>query len=174
VDVHHEIARQRQHGERVLVRVCPDEHDRVRARLEVALRPLALVVADHERDRRLVRGHHVELFLGLLQLRRAGADVGDLLRVVEEQAAPGAGADDDHDREHPQRDRPDQVPERPPRRRGLPVDADGRQRVGREDGATVAAAVRGRRAADASLERGLHFSGLKRGEDANGVPGAPG
>ena len=61
-----EVARERHHRDDLLLRVGAQKHDRVRAGAERALGTEALVVADHERDRRLVRcGNGVEVMLGV-------------------------------------------------------------------------------------------------------------
>ena len=72
MDLDAQVARERQHRERVRRRVRAHEHERVRARgLPVLMSSRRAVVADHERDRRLVgRRHVVELLLRALDLGR--------------------------------------------------------------------------------------------------------
>ena len=150
VDVDDQVAREREHRDRLRVRVGADQHQRVGARgLRVVAE--AVVVADDQRDGGLVRDRQVEHLLGLDHVLGRRPQVLDGL-VEPEVAAAG--------RREPERERPRAASRsgcaRPRRaraagRRRLLVARDRADRAGREDRAPVA--VAGRRTPDAALER---------------------
>ena len=100
-DLDDHVARQGQHRDRVRLRVGAQEHQRVGARRRPLRLAVAAVVADDERDRRLVgRRHAVERRLRRLHVSRVGADGRDALVQPEVDAS-----DERHDeREHAGRD----------------------------------------------------------------------
>ena len=115
-DLDHHVARQGQHRDRVRLRVGAEQHQRVGARRSALRLAVAAVVADHERDRRLVgRRHAVERRLRGLHVRRVGADRGDALVQPEVDAA-----DERHDeRSHAGGDDAEHASREGPCRRGV-------------------------------------------------------
>ena len=137
-DVDDHVSREREHRDRLRLRIGPQEHERVGARGRSLRLTVPAVVADHERDRGLVRRRHrVEARLRLLHVGRVRADRGDAL--VDEQV----DAADEREGEHEQAgadDREDAADDPEPASRtrvwGL-IPVDRRQRVGWEADAPV-------------------------------------
>jgi hypothetical protein len=154
VDLDEEVARERQHRDRLRLRVGPDEHDRVRARLDTLALTGALVVAHDERGRGLTGQGDVEPLRRDLHVGSRGDDVRNALVEPEVRPAGGRADDDEQRRGPPGEGGAHEGPARPRRRLGLTVDRDRRERAGRQDCASVA--VGGRTAAHASLQRRPH------------------
>jgi hypothetical protein len=122
---------------------------------------LAFVVADDERDRRLVRGRNIEMLLGeldVLRVRREPADNG--LVVVEVRAAERGQRDHHREGDEPEEHAPDLGSEAAPRGERLAVARDLAEDRGREDGAPVPV-YRGA-PADSSLQRRPHAKKRER------------
>ena len=149
VDLHEQVARERQHRDRLRVGIGAHEHDRVRARRRSLPLTGALVVADHERRRRLAGQRDVEPLRRDLDLGRRGDDLGDALVEPEVRTAGGRADRDEEEDSGPCQRRADERPARAPRRFRLAVDRDRRERAGRQHGPAVA--VDARSAADSSL-----------------------
>ncbi len=144
-----QVARERQHRDRLLLRIDADEHQRVRAGVQLVPVALAPVVADEQCDRRLVQLGDVgecreRLDLGL-RLRR---DERDRVLAPEPGAAGEPADQHEHPDDHPQEDPPDRHSDAAPRRA---VTGHLRERHRRNGGRAVR-----RRATHASLERRPH------------------
>ena len=151
-----EVARERHHRDDLLLRVGAQQHDRVRARADRALRPEALVVADHQRDSRLVRRRHVEILLGVDEGLRVCAHLGDALVDVEPGAAGERSRRDEHDHHEPEEELAEET-QRPPALGAVPGDAGER----RNRDPTVA--VSGM-AGCSTLEGRSHMKSRRRGD----------
>ena len=130
VEGHLEITREREQRDRLRDRVGPDQHHRVRARGRVAVAG-AMVVADHERDRGVLRVRdRVEPLLRALRRGRMALQRGGALVRPEVEAAdePADGHQDDHDQ--PEEEAADLRGEPALGRRWLPVQRDRGQRPG--------------------------------------------
>ena len=146
-----QIARERQHRDRVRSRIGPDEHQRVGPSGDVGLGTAALVGTDQKRGRRSARRRDVEMLLRQLvgfRLRRDRAEELVLLQIGRPRCAAG---DDQRRHNRPTEDEPDDMPRASPRRIGLAVSGHRRPHTGREDRPAVAG-----RTAHSSLQRGLH------------------
>ena len=147
--------------------VRADEHQRVRVPGLPGLHPGPLVVAEHERRRRLAGDHDVERLLRRPDVRRAWAEAaGDVLLDVEVRPARDAGREHERADHEPEEDPPEEAREAPPVGLGLAVPAHRGADRRRVHGVTVSVELG--RAADASLQRGLH---VKNGRRREGVPG---
>jgi hypothetical protein len=136
VDLDVQVAWERQHRDRVRGRVGAHEHERVRpgrvAELDV-FEPA--VVADHERDRRLVRRRHLrELLLGDLHLGRGHVELLDAGVQVEVVAAREAQCEHQHRRREREEDLADEAQRAP---LGLAVARHPRDDARRENGMAV-------------------------------------
>ena len=143
-----EVAREREHRDRLRVRVDAHEHDRVGAR--AAAGSPARVVAEDERDCRLARQRDVELLLGDLHGGRMRLDRVHRLVEPEVGAAADPECDRDDDEQRSDQDPAEDAETAPTRRRGLTVAGDGADRAGRKDG--IAVSIEPGAAADASLQ----------------------
>ena len=124
VDRDDQVPREREHRQRVLLRVGADEHDRVAARVRFAERidTGSCVVADHQRRRRVRRrGDGVELLRRELDRLRVRRERVERLVRIEVEPAGDAARDDEQAEGDPAEDEADEAPCRPPRRRRLPV-----------------------------------------------------
>ena len=146
-----EVARERQHRDRVRDRVGPDQHHRVRARGRAAVAG-AVVVPEHERGRGRLR--RVEPGLGLLALGRGRPEQGHALVRPEVEAAHDADHDHREHRPGPEEEAAHARGDPALRRRRLPVEGHRRQRAGRQNRMPVA--VDRGPAADPSFERCPH------------------
>ena len=135
LDAH--VARERQERDRVRGRIGANQHQRVRAPRGVVAVLLAVVVADHERDRRLSWECNCKLSRGALYRRRVGRDGRDRLMEVQIRTSRSTADQNERCDTEPQRDAADQRRARSWWPRGLPVDVDGRQGTGRKNGRPV-------------------------------------
>ena len=153
VDRHVEVTREREQRDRLRRRIGTYEHQRVRERRPVRLDAGAVVVADHQRDRGLVRERDVERLRCAHDLRRVRAHGRDRLVEVQIGAACDGEAERREDDERPDHDPPEEAERGLRRRRRLPVAGDRAEGPWREDG--LAVPVVGS-APDASLQCGPH------------------
>ena len=155
-DVDVEVPGQREHRDRLGLRVGADEHDRVGAGLGAPRLALAAVVADDERRRRLAGQRDVEALRRDLHVRRVRDDRRHALVEPEVRASRDRARADEQRHQEPDESGAEDGPARARQRRRLAVDRDRRQRAGRQDRPAVS--VHGRTAAHASLQRRSHVS----------------
>ena len=167
-DAHDEVARQREHRDRLRLRVGAQQHQRVGAGRRAVALVGAVVVADDEGDRRLARQRDREAPLRRLHVHRVGADLRDALMEVEVGPTEHAGADHRRGDEEPAEIAARCLPTAALRRLGRAVDGDRCLRGGRQNG--LPAPVRGACAADSSFQRCPHGSGEDEGVRSTARP----
>ena len=140
----HQVAREGEHRQRLLVRVGAQEHERVRAPCRDLAGPL--VVADDDRDRWLAGDDGVQLLRRPDHLLRGGPDGGDAVVEVELHATRERAGRDEHRDDEPHDALREQL------QRVAPDAVEGALGGGRRDGRRGA---RGRRRRGCDAERRL-------------------